>query len=95
MRRCLNECAREGLWARCSRFGPGRGEMLRRGVVSGWDEREWKRGGEGRKEGRVDDGAIDRRREERRIIISESWLVRWNRDRDQEERVLYILLEMR
>lgn len=55
MRRCLNECAREGLWARCSRFGPGRGEMLLRGVVSGWDERE--------EEGRVDDGAIDRRKE--------------------------------
>ncbi len=53
-------CASEGLWARCSRFGPGRGEMLLRGVVSGWDERGR---GEGRKEGRVDDGAIDRRKE--------------------------------
>jgi len=52
----------------------------------GWDERE-RRGG-------LDDGAIDWRKENNGIIISESWLLRWNRDRDQEERIICILLEM-
>jgi len=56
------------------------------GLEDGMRERE-RRGG-------LDDGAIDWRKENNGIIISESWLLRWNRDRDQEERIICILLEI-